>query len=764
MKVAVVGGGPGGLYFACQMKLRDPSHEITLFERNAQGNTFGWGVVFSDDSLQSVQATDPHTHDAITARLAHWDDIDVVFRAETVRSGGHGFSGISRKHLLHILEQRAQELGVELRFEHGVTDPAELEDFDLIVAADGVNSRIRKHYQEQFQPDFDVRTCKYVWLGTTKQFEAFTFLFEETEHGWFQAHCYRFDDQMSTFIVEAPEETWRACGLDGMSKEEGIRFCERLFADHLDGHALISNADHLRGSAIWVNFHRVSCAKWHHQNVVLLGDAAATAHFSIGSGTKLAIESAIALADVIHESASLNEAFETYQETRRIEVLRLQSAARNSTEWFEQVELRDKFEPKQFAYSLVTRSQRVSHENLRLRDSKYLEEFEFWLEEKETGSRSQLPVPPMFLPLALRDMQLPNRVACSPMAMYSAIDGNVDDFHLVHFGARALGGAGLLFTEMTCVSADARITPGCAGIYCDENLDAWRPIVEFVHDRSPARIAMQLGHAGRKGSTRVAWEGMDRPLAQGNWPIYGPSPNPWSSENQVPIEMTRDDMKRVRGDFVAAAKRADALGIDMVEVHCAHGYLLSSFISPITNTRQDAYGGTLENRMRYPLEVIDAVREVWSPNKPLSVRISAADWVPDGIDIEDTVAISTMLKHHDVDAVDVSTGQVTPDQKPVYGRMYQVPFAERARLESGITTMAVGNIYEPDHCNSIIASGRADLCLIARTHLWSPNWTQRAAAELGYRGVEWPRQYESGRDQLERLEEREREAEQSGPV
>ena len=764
MKAVVVGGGPAGLYFAIQMKLRDAAHDVTVLERNPRGSTFGWGVVFSDGTLDNFRSADEKTYDAITSRLAHWDDIDVHFKGKVIKSSGHGFSGISRQTLLDILTERAEELGVDVQFEADVESLDAHGDADIIVAADGVNSAIRRRYEDYFKPDIDVRDCKYVWLGTNRMFDAFTFLFEKTEHGWFQVHSYRFDEDMSTFIVEAPEAVWRASGLEDMSKEEGIQFCEDLFAKYLDGHKLISNADHLRGSAVWLNFNRVNCEKWYHKNIVLLGDAAATAHFSVGSGTKLAMESAIALADAVHNSTDLEKSLENYQEVRRLEVLRLQSAARNSTEWFEQVGLRVELEPEQFAYSLVTRSQRVSHENLRVRDKAYLEDYEGWLEQRETGARSDAAVPPMFLPAKLRDMELINRVACSPMAMYSATDGDVNAFHLVHFGARALGGVGLIFSEMTCVSPDARITPGCAGMYSDANMEAWRSIVDFVHQHSRAKFAMQLGHAGRKGSTKLGWEGMDQPLAEGNWPLYSPSPLPWAASNQVPMEMSREDMDRIRADFVASTERANEVGFDMVEVHCAHGYLLSSFISPVTNQRQDEYGGSLENRMRYPLEVIDAVRAAWPAHKPLSVRISASDWVPGGIGVEDAVEISRMLKAHHVDAVDVSTGQVTPDQKPVYGRMYQVPFAERIRIEVGIATMAVGNIYEPDHCNGIIASGRADLCLLARPHLWDANWTQRAAADLGYENVDWPDQYLSGKQQIEVLSKRAREMQQVGPV
>jgi anthraniloyl-CoA monooxygenase len=776
MKIACIGAGPAGLYFSISMLLRDSTHEIDIFERNAKGVTFGWGVVFSDLTVDNIMRNDPVSARAITQEFAHWDDIDVHIHGQTVTSGGHGFIGIGRKRLLEILTDRAIELGARVHFE-AECDPADSRwrDYDLVIASDGINSRFRDANEAAFGVDVDVRANKFVWLGTPKVFTAFTFAFEETEAGWIWAHAYRFAEDCSTFIVECSEEVWRGLGFDRMEQAEAIGLCEKIFAKYLDGQPLLSNAEHLRGSAAWLTFHRIKCEHWSSGNVILLGDAAHTAHFSIGSGTKLALEDAIKLAEVLSRTnsspafagegnhpqdgggvLSLTAALDEYVAERNLEVLKLQNSARNSTEWFETLDRYLHFEPLQFAYSLLTRSQRISHENLRLRDSEWLAEVERWFWEKAGVSGKSAA--PMFAPFKMREMTLANRIVVSPMAMYSAVDGMPNDFHFVHLGERAIGGAGLLFTEMTCVSPEGRISPGCTGLWNDEQGEAWKRIVKFVHAHSDAKICMQLGHSGAKGSTRVGWEGNDVPLDEGNWPVMAASEIAWSPVNQVPTAMTSADMDRVREEFVAATLRAEAAGFDMVELHAAHGYLLSGFLTPLQNKRSDDYGGPLENRLRFPLEVFAAMRAAWPGHKPMSVRISATDWAGDqGVTPEEAVLIGEAFGQAGADLIDVSAGQTWAGQQPVYGRMFQTPFSDRIRNEGRLATMAVGNIFEPDHANSILAAGRADLVALARPHLVDPFWTLRAAAALDYRDIRVPPQYLAGQAQLARNIQREAE-------
>lgn len=765
MNIVCIGGGPAGLYFGLLMKLENPQNNVTVIERNSPHDTFGWGVVFSDATLENLREVDPVSAERIAEAFNHWDDVEVHFQDRSIRSSGHGFVGIGRKHLLNILQERCAELGVDMVFDTEVTDDQEVAvkyKADLVIASDGLNSRVRERYADTFKPDIDTRACRFVWLGTEKVFDAFTFAFVNTEHGWFQAHAYRFEPGWSTFIVETLDETWRAAGLEDMSQEEGIRYCEELFAPWLDGNPLVSNATHLRGSAIWIRFPRVICENWvRYQElpdgrtvpIILMGDAAHTAHFSIGSGTKLALEDAIELQQSLRtQGYDLKAGLDHYQDVRSLEVLRIQNAARNSTEWFENVARYTQFDPEQFTYSLLTRSQRISHENLRLRDSDWLEGYERWFAEKVgiSSSLSERPVPPMLLPYKVRGVTLKNRIMVSPMAMYSCKDGLPGDFHLVHLGSRAMGGAGLVMVEMTCPSPEGRITPGCPGLWNDEQMHAFKHIVDFVHENSTAKIGIQLGHAGRKASTKVAWEGTDMPLDSGNWPIVSASPIPYiEGVSQVPQEITREQMDEVKQQFLDSTRRAIEAGFDWLELHCAHGYLLSSFISPLTNIRTDEYGGSLENRMRYPLEVFKAMRAIWPENLPMSVRISAHDWVEGGLTPDDAVEIAKMFKEAGADMIDCSSGQVSKEEEPIYGRMWQTPFADRIRNDAGIPTIAVGGIFEADHVNSIIASGRADICALARPHLADAAWTLREAARIGYEDITWPRQYFQGKQQLE---------------
>ncbi|MCB1407508.1 MAG: bifunctional salicylyl-CoA 5-hydroxylase/oxidoreductase [Rhodobacteraceae bacterium] len=760
MRIACLGGGPAGLYFAISMKLRDPAHEVVVFERNKANDTFGWGVVLSDDALENLETNDPKSAQAIRDHFAYWDDIAVVHDGVRTVSGGHGFAGIGRKQMLILLQERARELGVDLRFETEFAEVEQLKkDYDLVVACDGINSKVRNDYAEHFKPNIEIRACKFIWLGTHQKFDdAFTFIFEKTEHGWIWAHVYQFDADTATFIVECAQDTWDRFGFEHMTKEEIVETCRKVFASHLGGHELMSNAAHLRGSAVFMNFPRVLCETWHHENIVLLGDASATAHFSIGSGSRLAFDSAIALADYLHSEPTMEAAFRRYQDERRIEVLRLQSAARNSLEWFESVERYLDMDPVQFNYSLLTRSQRISHENLRLRDPEWLQTAERWF-QTQAGVAADAPVrAPMFAPFKLRDMALKNRIVLSPMAQYKAVDGCPTDWHLVHYGERAKGGAALIYTEMTCVSAEGRITPGCPGLYAPEHEAAWKRLADFIHTETDAKFCMQIGHAGRKASTGVPWkEGIDRPLTEGNWPIIGASPLPYRDINQVPREMTQADLDTVKAQFVAAAQMAERAGADMIELHAAHGYLIASFISPITNKRGDAYGGSLENRMRWPLEVFAAMRAVWPDHKPMSVRISAHDWIDGGVTPDEAVEIAKAFHTAGADIIDVSSGQTDPAEEPIYGRMFQTPFSDRIRNETGINTMAVGNISDWDQVNGILMAGRADLVCLARAHLADPFWTLHAAVEQGDEASTWPGPYKGGRDLAFRLRERQQE-------
>ncbi len=743
MKIACIGGGPASLYFSLLAKKRRPDWQIDVYERNPADVTWGFGVVFSDETMENFADADPETYRQITDSFVHWDDISIHYKDSVVRSTGHGFAGMQRLKLLQILEARAKELGVNIQHDVEIDDIQQFADADLIVAGDGIVSFIREQHEDQFGTDVVMRPNKFTWLGSTKSFDTFTFYFKENEHGLWRAHCYQYMPGAATFIVECAEETWLKAGLDNATEADTIAYCEQVFAEELAGETLISN------NSIWRNFPRVKNARYFHDNIVLLGDALHTAHFSIGSGTKLAMEDAIALSDALLDKADLPSALNAYQQAREPDVDSLQRAAQVSMEWFEQTERYfGAMEPIQFAYSLLSRSLRINHDNLRLRDPDFIARVEDWVADKaeaqsgRSGRQGNRTPPPIFTPFRLRELVLENRVVVSPMCMYSADDGTVNDWHLVHLGSRAVGGAGLIYTEMTAVSAEARISPGCAGIYNDAHIDAWRRVVDFVHGHSGAKMCLQLGHAGRKASTKKLWDGADERLDEANWPVYAPSPIAYADYSHPPAEIDRAMMDRVRDEHVAAAERAQAAGFDMIELHMAHGYLLSTFLSPLTNRRGDVYGGGIENRMRYPLEVFEAVRAAWPAEKPISVRISATDWMADGFSHQDGIALLRALKDLGCDIADVSAGQVVAEQQPEYGRLFQTPFSTRLRFDVPMATMTVGNIQSFGDANAIIASGAADLCVLARMHLADPYWTHHAAYEYDW-PYPWPEQYGS---------------------
>ncbi|HWB89683.1 MAG TPA: bifunctional salicylyl-CoA 5-hydroxylase/oxidoreductase [Acidimicrobiia bacterium] len=750
MKVVCVGGGPAGLYLAILLRQADPRIDVEVFERNAPGDAYGFGVVFSDETLDHFEEADLPSYRALADSFIHWGDIEVTHTSgRHYVSGGHGFSAASRQRLLQILSDRATDLGARLHFSADIPDLGALPDADLVVGADGANSMVRRSLADVLEPRVDLRVNKYVWFGTPRVYDRFHFIFEETSAGMVWAHIYPYSEEGSTFIVEMAPETWRALGLDkteedvfppGASDEYALAECESLFAGHLEGATLVGN------NSKWLQFPTITCSRWHTGNVVLIGDSIHTAHFSVGSGTKLAMEDAISLAAKLTSGMPLDEALGAYETERRPEVESLQRAAKASLEWFEGADRYRDMDAEQFVFSLLTRSQRVTYDNLRLRDPSYMETVDAWYAASEHGSPvpKDPATPPIFHPYQVRGVTLANRIVVSPMDQYSAVDGMPNEWHLVHLGSRAVGGAGLVMTEMACVSPEGRISPGDTGIWSREQADVWERIVEFVHGHTTAKIGLQIGHSGRKGATRLMWEGDNVPLESGEWEIMSASPIKFRPDSQVPREMSRADMEMVRDQHVRSAELGDGAGFDWLELHFAHGYLLSSFLSPLTNQRSDDYGGDLANRMRYPLEIFDAVRDVWPADKPMSVRISATDWVEGGFTGDDAVVFATRLREHGCDLIDVSTGQTTIYASPEYGRLYQTPFSDRIRNEAGIATMTVGAVSSIDDVHNILVAGRADLCVLARPHLVDPYWTMNAAIDLGYTDHGFPNQYLSG--------------------
>jgi anthraniloyl-CoA monooxygenase len=755
MKVSVVGAGPGGLYFALLAKKAWPRWDITVYERNRPDDSFGFGVVFSDQTLDTFKAYDAVTYERIRRRFAYWGDVDIVYKGEVMRSGGNGFCGCSRVALLNILQDRGRELGVQMRFQREVEDIDEFSGSDLVVVADGINSKIRSKHEAHFQPSVDLRPNKFTWLGSTKPLDAFKYFFRETPEGVILAHCYQYEAERSTWVIETDERTWRNFGFERKDEPEMLLTLQEIFSEELEGHPLIPNR------SVWRNFPTITNKTWVLGNAVLVGDAKATAHFSIGSGTKLAMEDAIALFESLRTEDSVGQALKKYDTARREEVEKTQHAANVSLAWFEHMERYWGMEPQQFAFGVMSRSKQITWENLELRDPVFIKEIHKWFASKvkDQGFDIDLKNPPvpMFTPFRLRDMVVQNRVVVSPMDQYSALDGVPGEWHLVHLGGRAIGGAGLVYVEMTCPSPEARISPGDTGLWNETQRDAFKRIVEFCHANSKAKLCMQLGHSGRKGSTQLGWQRMDHPLDEGNWPIVSASPLPYyEGVSQMPRELDREGMKKIISDFEKSTRYADEAGFDMLEIHMAHGYLLASFISPLTNQRKDSYGGSIENRMRFPLELWRACRKLWPEGKPMSARISATDWAPGGLCGEDLIAMARMLKDAGCDLIDCSTGQTVPQQKPVYGRMYQAPFADWVRNEVGIATMTVGAVTSADQVNTLLAAGKADLVALARPHLANPYFTLQASAWYQHTAQHWPQQYLTGRDQAFRLTERAR--------
>ncbi len=735
MKITILGGGPAGLYCALLLKKANPGHDITIVERNPADVTYGWGVVFSDRTLNAFQRADAKTYEQITSHFVMWDAIDVHYRGELLRCGGHVIASISRKQLLHILQSRCQELGVTLHFHREIQHLSDLGDYDLLIAADGINSLARKTYASFFKPVIEEGNAKYIWLGTDKVLDAFTFIFRENEHGLFQVHAYPSSGIGSTFIVECDEATWLGACLNTASEQESLGYCEQLFAADLNGAKLLSN------NSRWVSFPTLKTQTWHHQQIVLLGDAVHTAHFSIGSGTKLAMEDAIALANALEQHQALEKALNEYELERKPVIETFQRAAGESQTYFETIKRYLNLDPMLFTFQLLTRSGRISYDDLKLRDARFGDAVDRWYLHRAQAETDQQEVSlpnnfrfplvapsPLFASLGLRELMLSNRLVLMqehPAKQKRTISTTITadelvkestpgDRHAAQLQLCALSGAGLIITETVAISAEARITPDDVGVYAEEHVSAWASILKIVHDSSAAKVAVQLSHAGRRGSTRPRETGLDRPLRSGNWPLLSASPIPYTAQSQVPKEMDRTEMDRVCDEFVRATRRAQEAGFDLLQLHFAHGYLLASFLSPLTNLRDDEYGGDLDRRMRFPLEVFDAVRTAWPDDKPLSVALSANDYVKGGTTVEDAVGVARALKNHGCDMLEVLAGQTTIASEPIYGRGFLTSLSDRIRNEGGIPTMVGGYLTTSNEVNTILAAGRADVCIMER--------------------------------------------------
>jgi anthraniloyl-CoA monooxygenase len=747
MKIAVIGGGPGGLYFSILTKKAMPNCQIDVYERNKPDDSFGFGVVFSDETLGEFLKRDMQSYELIRSKFAYWDDIIVARDGQEVSIAGNGFCGCSRKTLLKLLHQRCLEEGVNLHFEQNIDNVSAYQDADIILASDGIASGIRTQYETEFGTNITLKKNRFVWLGSTKPLDAFTYFFRTTAHGTIVAHTYQYEEGMSTWIFECSDETWQKHGFEVTNEEDTIAKISKLFAAELDGHPLISNKSH------WRQFPHVTNKNWYHNNIVLLGDAKATAHYSIGSGTKLAMDCAIGLSDaVIANPTNVQAAFEQYNKTRRNTVEMIQYAALVSLDWFENMDRNIQHTFYQFAFGCMTRSKKVTYENLRLRDKSFTDKV---LTEFNSRTSNAVETPAAFTPFKLRDLELSNRIVMAPMGQYCAENGNVTDWHLVHYGSRATGGVGLIITEMTAVSETGRITLGCAGIYTEEQQVKWKSITDFIHKNTQTKIGIQLGHSGRKGAIKKPWEGSNEPI-DNPWELLSASPIAFNSKMAIPREMTLADMDSITFQFVQATKNAEAAGFDMIELQAHHGFLLASFLSPLTNIRKDEFGGSIENRLKFPLSVFQEMRKVFPKNKPMSVRISASDWAANGISEEDIIYIAKAFKEAGADIINVSTGNTVEYQKPQIGRMWQTPFADAVRNTVHIPTITTGYIQDIDQINTIILNGRADLVALGRPLLADANFVRNAQAYEQFEATDIPKQYKAGSSHLYPLKANER--------